>query len=199
MRVERWIEAVHGRLYTAAWVALLIAGLGAIAIWAIGITALQETAEVTLQRAVPEEPVTQDGTRGAFVPAGAAVQLAIGVSALTGALGMLAFKGYVRRVWSRNYFDYDVFRLVVRMRGAATRQRILRQLQQPMNRHQLARELGMDWKSVDRHVDLLMRRGLLEPVEGSGERAYRLSERGRKLLELLEEFEELERDRPSDR
>lgn len=195
MRVERWIEAVHGRFYTAAWVALLIAGSGLIATWAVGTTSLQEAPEVTVQRAVPEESVPQDGTLSVFVPGGAAVQLAIGVSALSGALGMLAFKGYVRRVWSRNYFDYDVFRLVVRMRGAVTRQRILRQLQQPMNRHQLARELGMDWKSVDRHVDLLMRHGLLEPVEGSGERAYRLSERGRRLLELLEEFDELERGR----
>ena len=34
---------------------------------------------------------------------------------------------------------------------------------------------------------------------GSGSRAYRLSERGRKLLELLEEVEELERERQPNR
>jgi predicted transcriptional regulator len=63
-----------------------------------------------------------------------------------------------------------------------------------MNRYQLAMELGIDWKSVDRHVDLLLRHGLLETVEASGERAYRLSERGRRLLELLEEMAEIEKD-----
>jgi len=195
MRVERWIDAVHAKPYTAAWIILLLAGFVLIASWTVGIATFREASEVTVQRAAPGEVSPQSETPGAAVPVGATLQLALGVTALSGGLGMLAFKGYVRRVWSRNYFDYDVFRLVVRMRGAATRQRILRQLQQPMNRHQLARELGMDWKSVDRHVELLMRHGLLEPVEGSGERAYRLSERGRKLLELLEEVEELERER----
>jgi DNA-binding transcriptional ArsR family regulator len=191
MRAERWIERVHSRLYTFVSMALLLAGAAIVALWAFGQIAPQPS-EVTVQRLRPEEERELGG--GPVVAFPAPAQLAVGAALITGALGMLAFKGYVRRVWSRNYFDYDVFRLVVRMRGASTRQRILRQLVQPMNRYQLARELGMDWKSVDRHVDLLLRHGLLETVEGSGERAYRLSERGRKLLELLEELSEIDRE-----
>ncbi len=192
MKVERWIGRVHSRLYTSFSVALLVVGAAAIALWAAGLFLLQ-TSEVSVQRLQPEEGMEPAGWPFVAFPATGPVQLVVGSAALTGALGMLAFKGYVRRVWSRNYFDYDVFRLVVRMRGASTRQRILRQLFQPMNRYQLARELGIDWKSVDRHVDLLLRYGLIEDVEGSGERAYRLSERGKRLLELLEEMAEIER------
>ena len=192
MKVERWIGRVHSRLYTSFSIALLVVGATAVALWAAGLI-LPHPSEVTVQRLQPEEDREPAGGPVVAFPAAGPVQLAVGAAALTGALGMLAFKGYVRRVWSRNYFDYDVFRLVVRMRGASTRQRILRQLVQPMNRHQLARELGIDWKSVDRHVDLLLRHGLIEDVEGSAERAYRLSERGKRLLELLEEMAEIER------
>ena len=204
MRAERWIGRVHSRLYTSFSIALLVFGAAAVALWAAGLI-LSQPLEVTVQRLQPEEgrepaggPFVAFPTFGSVelvigVPTFGPVQLAIGAAALTGALGMLAFKGYVRRVWSRNYFDYDVFRLVVRMRGASTRQRILRQLIQPMNRNQLAKELGIDWKSVDRHIELLLRHGLIEDVEGSGERAYRLSERGKRLLELLEEMAEIER------
>ncbi len=191
MKAERWIGRVHSRLYTSFSIALLVVGASAIALWATGLILTQPSA-VTVQRLQPDEGRELGGGPALAFPTDGPVQLAVGGAALTGALGMLAFKGYVRRAWSRNYFDYDVFRLVVRMRGASTRQRILRQLVQPMNRHQLARELGIDWKSVDRHVDLLLRHGLIEAVEGSGERAYRLSERGKRLLELLEEMAELE-------
>jgi DNA-binding transcriptional ArsR family regulator len=191
MRAERWIDRVHSRPYTFVSIALLLVGAAIVALWAVGQIALQPS-EVTVQRLRPAEG--GELGRGPIVAFPASAQLAVGAALLTGALGMLAFKGYVRRVWSRNYFDYDVFRLVVRMRGASTRRRILRQLVQPMNRYQLAMELGIDWKSVDRHVDLLLRHGLLETVEASGERAYRLSERGRRLLELLEEMAEIEKD-----
>ena len=198
MRAERWIGRVHSRPYTFVSMALLLAGAAIVALWAFGTTVLQPT-EVTVE--TYGATVERVSPAGVGEPMGGPVyafqmptQLAVGAALITGALGMLAFKGYVRRVWSRNYFDYDVFRLVVRTRGASTRQRILRQLVQPMNRYQLARELGMDWKNVDRHVDLLLRHGLLETVEGSGERAYRLSERGRRLLELLEELSEIERE-----
>ncbi len=197
MRAEKWIGRVHSRLYTSLSIALLVVGAAAVAHWAAGLI-LPTPSEMTVQRLQPDEGRELEGPAVAF-PATVPVQLAVGAAAITGALGMLAFKGYVRRVWSRNYFDYDVFRLVVRMRGASTRRRILKQLVQPMNRYQLARELGIDWKSVDRHVDLLLGHGLLETVEGSGERAYRLSERGRRLLELLEEMAAIEGDTSSER
>jgi DNA-binding MarR family transcriptional regulator len=86
-------------------------------------------------------------------------------------------------------FDYSIFRLMVRMRGASTRVRMLRSLERPMNRYQLARELGIDWKTVDRNIELLKSHGLiLESQGGAGERFYTLSPYGQKLLALLEQL-----------
>ncbi|MDT7877777.1 MAG: winged helix-turn-helix domain-containing protein [Candidatus Caldarchaeales archaeon] len=101
----------------------------------------------------------------------------------------LAYKGVVRHLWSKSMFDYSIFRLMVRMRGASTRVRMLRSLERPMNRYQLARELGIDWKTVDRNIELLKSHGLiLESQGGAGERFYTLSPYGQKLLDLLEQL-----------
>lgn len=103
----------------------------------------------------------------------------------------LAYKGVVRHLWSKSMFDYSIFRLMVRMRGASTRVRMLRSLERPMNRYQLARELGIDWKTVDRNIELLKSHGLILEIQGgAGERFYTLSPYGKKLLELLEQLSE---------
>ena len=100
----------------------------------------------------------------------------------------LAFKGIVKHLWCKNKLDYEVFKLLVRMRGSPTRVRILRLLEKPMNRLMLARELGLDWKAVDRHIEVLEKHSLIQRAEtkkGRGE-LYALTEKGRKALELLE-------------
>jgi len=100
----------------------------------------------------------------------------------------LAFKGIVKHLWCRSKLDYEVFKLLVRMRGSPTRVRILRLLEKPMNRLMLARELGLDWKAVDRHIEVLEKHSLIQRAEtkkGRGE-FYALTEKGRKALELLE-------------
>lgn len=101
----------------------------------------------------------------------------------------LAYKGVVRHIWSRSMFDYSIFRLMVRMRGASTRVKMLQSLERPMNRYQLAKELGVDWKTVDRNIELLKSYGLiLESQGGNGDRFYTLSPYGKKLLELMEQL-----------
>lgn len=110
-----------------------------------------------------------------------------------GLAAALAYKGLVRSVWSKSMFDYSVFKLLVKMRGSTTRMRILQTLERPMNRQQLANELGLDWKAVDRHIELLLNYGLIkETGEGNGRvKHYILTDDGRHVLELLEKLSQL--------
>ncbi|MEM0382049.1 MAG: winged helix-turn-helix domain-containing protein [Nitrososphaerota archaeon] len=115
----------------------------------------------------------------------------ISVASWLGVGATLAYKGLVRHMWSRSMFDYAVFRLMVKMRGASTRVRMLRSLEMPMNRYQLAKTLGIDWKTVDRNIEVLKSYGLIhEQVSEGEERLYVLSPQGQQLLELLEKLSE---------
>jgi len=99
----------------------------------------------------------------------------------------LAFKGIVKHLWCRSKLDYEVFKLLVRMRGSPTRTKILRLLEKPMNRLMLARKLGLDWKAVDRHIKVLEEYGLIQKVNVEKKRGepYALTDKGKTALELL--------------
>ena len=106
----------------------------------------------------------------------------------------LAFKGLVKHLWCRSKLDYEVFKLLVRMRGSPTRVRILRLLEKPMNRLMLARQLKLDWKAIDRHVKVLEKKELIQRLgtrKGRGE-LYILTDKGRTALELLEKLNALQ-------
>ena len=49
---------------------------------------------------------------------------------------------------------------MTRMKGAATRLKLLESLDTPMDRLQLANRLGLDWKAIDRQMEVLCRYGL---------------------------------------
>ena len=103
--------------------------------------------------------------------------------------GALIWRGHVRTVWARDRFSYDTFRLLVRMRGAQTRLRLMHTLDGPKNRLQLAGALGIDWKAVDKHVRALERNGLVEPTATSGTTTfYELTEKGKRALQVLDEL-----------
>jgi DNA-binding HxlR family transcriptional regulator len=103
--------------------------------------------------------------------------------------GALIWRGHVRAVWTRDRFSYDTFRLLVRMRGAQTRLRLMHILDGPKNKLQLAGALGIDWKAVDKHVRALERNGLLEPTATSGTTTfYELTEKGKRALQVLDEL-----------
>ncbi|MCS7146048.1 MAG: winged helix-turn-helix domain-containing protein [Nitrososphaerota archaeon] len=115
----------------------------------------------------------------------------VSIASWAGVAATLAYKGLVRHVWSKSMFDYSVFRLMVKMRGATTRVKMLKSLEAPMNRYQLAKTLNIDWKTVDRNVELLKSYGLIHEQAGEGgEKLYVLSPQGQQLLELLEKFTE---------
>jgi predicted transcriptional regulator len=102
--------------------------------------------------------------------------------------GALIWRGHVRTVWAKGRFSYDTFRLLVRMRGAQTRLKLMHILDGPKNKLQLASALGIDWKAVDKHVRALERNGLLQPTATSGTTTfYELTEKGKRALQVLDE------------
>ena len=110
-------------------------------------------------------------------------------TSLTILAGVLIWRGHVRSVWSRGSFDYGTFRLLVRMKGGRARVNLLRSLDEQKNKLQLAKELGMDWKAVDRHIKILLKYGLIRESESMGKvKYYSLTPDGKKVLELLEEL-----------
>ena len=106
-----------------------------------------------------------------------------------GFAGALIWRGHIRSVWSRSDFSYDTFRLIISMRGAQTRLKLLHNLSGPRNKLQLATALGIDWKAVDKHVQMLEKNGLIQRTDTSGTAIfYEVTDKGRRLLEVLEEL-----------
>jgi predicted transcriptional regulator len=107
--------------------------------------------------------------------------------------GLWMWKGRVRSKWTSLGFDSDVFRLFVRMRGAGNRFRLLKALENPKDRFQVAKELGLQWKAVDRQIQILLRNGLISERTAYGKvKMFELTSLGRLLLGLLIEMNEEE-------
>ena len=105
----------------------------------------------------------------------------------------LIWRGQIRSVWSRSRFSYDTFRLLVRMRGAQTRLKLMHSLNAPKNKLQLATVLGIDWKAVDKHVQVLEEKGLIHATATSGTATfYEITDKGKRALEVLEELGNLD-------
>jgi DNA-binding transcriptional ArsR family regulator len=101
--------------------------------------------------------------------------------------GTLIWRGKVRSQWHRQGYDYDMFRLVASMRGSATRVELLNAVVHlPKNKLQLAKELGVDWKTIDNHVEVLLKNGLVEERMAIGtSRYYGATRNANKVLSLL--------------
>jgi predicted transcriptional regulator len=101
----------------------------------------------------------------------------------------LIWRGRVRSVWGQSRFSYDTFRLVVKMRGAQTRLNLMHSLNSPKNKLQLATALGIDWKAVDRHVQVLEKNGLIHATSTTGTTTfYEVTEKGKDLIQVLEQL-----------
>lgn len=101
----------------------------------------------------------------------------------------LIWRGHVRSVWGQSRFNYDTFRLLVKMRGAQTRVKLMRSLDSPKNKLQLATALGIDWKAVDKHVHVLEKNGLIHTSSTNGTATfYEISEKGKNLMQVLEQL-----------
>lgn len=110
-------------------------------------------------------------------------------------VGALIWRGRLKLSWTRLGFDSGAFDLFVKMRGASTRLRLLHALlETPKNRLQLADELGLSWKAVDRQIHIMSKYQLIvrEMVYGRNVEFYSLTLMGKTMLSLLSELEESE-------
>jgi hypothetical protein len=104
--------------------------------------------------------------------------------------GMWVWRGRVRARYSEMGFGSDVFELFMKMKGGATRIKVLNTLTTPKDRLQLAEELGVDWKTVDRHVQILNKYGFVREQAAYGTvRLYEVTPIGKMLLNLFDDLE----------
>ena len=103
--------------------------------------------------------------------------------------GMWIWRGKLRSRWNSLGFTQDSFDLLVKMKGGPTRVKLLNSLAAPKDRSQLAQEMGMDWKAVDRHVQLLLRYSFIKEEQAYGQvKLYTLTAEGERLLHLIQEM-----------
>jgi hypothetical protein len=104
--------------------------------------------------------------------------------------GAWIWRGRVRSRYTEMGFGSDVFELFMKMKGGATRIKVLNMLNTPKDRLQLAQELGVDWKTVDRHVQILNRYGFVREQAAYGTvRLYEVTPMGKMLLSLFDDLE----------
>lgn len=103
-------------------------------------------------------------------------------------LGALIWKGKIRSLWHQKGYDYDEFKILVKMRGSDTRVKILRNVTTvPKSKLQIANELEMDWKSIDGHVRTLADYSLVKEAISFGTATYFvITDRGKEVLDLLD-------------
>jgi predicted transcriptional regulator len=101
--------------------------------------------------------------------------------------GTLIWRGKVRSAWSRQGYDYDMFKLVTKMRGSPMRIRLLNAISSsPKNKLQLAKELDVDWKTINNHIEMLLQSRLVEEKNLVGTtRYYAITHDGVKVLSLV--------------
>lgn len=74
-------------------------------------------------------------------------------------------------------------------RGGANRARILQSLEErPRNANQLAESLGLDYKTVRHHLDVLVENDVLEPSGDDYGAVYLITDRARDHWDVIEEI-----------
>lgn len=132
------------------------------------------------------EPLPQDDS--SIIAAIFKSSLYVAPAAWAAFLGALIWKGKLRSLWHQKGYDYDEFKLLVKMRGGETRVKVLRNLTTvPKSKLQIANELGMDWKSIDGHVRTLADHKLVKEALSFGTATYFvITDRGKEVLDLLD-------------
>lgn len=104
------------------------------------------------------------------------------------AVSALLYRNNIKKILLTNGFDHNIFDIMLKMRGGNTRMKILQKITYPKNRKQIAEEMGMDWKAVDRHINTMLRLQLVnEMVQLGNATFYIRNEKGTKLLKTLEQ------------
>jgi hypothetical protein len=115
--------------------------------------------------------------------AGAEIALDIGGTDRRG-----VWRGVIKSKWTESGLCCGVFELLIRMKGGATRTRLLRLLLEPKNKLQLSQELDIDWRAVDAHMTKLLQFNLVEETLNVGTcKIYSITVKGRSALELADD------------
>lgn len=101
--------------------------------------------------------------------------------------GTLIWRGKVRSQWCKQGYDYDMFKMLARMKGSPIRVALLTSISKSARtRAQLAGDLDVDWKTIDNHIDVLSKNGLAQEIGAFGtSRYFAITEHGRRVLSLL--------------
>ncbi len=106
---------------------------------------------------------------------------------------MWIWRGKTRTKWNSSGFTQDSFDLLVKMKGGPTRLKLLNALGTPKDRSQLAQELRMDWKAIDRHIQLLTKYNFIREDAAFGAiKLYTLTIEGEKLLRLIKDLSDVD-------
>ena len=155
-------------------------------------TALANATEVTTTTLFSTTASTMAGYSAISNPSALSAFNYYGLTALVSwaiFAGAVIWRGHVRSLWGQSRFSYDTFRLLVKMRGAQTRLKLMHSLNPPKNKLQLATALGIDWKAVDKHVQVLEKNGLIQAASTNGTaKFYGVTEKGKNLMQLLEQL-----------
>jgi predicted transcriptional regulator len=104
-------------------------------------------------------------------------------------IGAWIWRGRAKSDWTRHGLDQGLFRLLLQMKGGETRTTILRELLIPKDRLQLAKDLCLNWTTIDYHVQVLLKHGLVQEKTAYGNvKLYELTSTGNTLLSALEEM-----------
>jgi DNA-binding transcriptional ArsR family regulator len=111
------------------------------------------------------------------------------------AVGLVVFQGrasrhsQVKSLFARKGFGGDVYDLMIGMRGGGSRVSLLQNMDSPRHRQELSELTGIDWKEVDRQLEVLEKYGLVKLYAQSGTvKLYQVTEQGKLLLGLIEEL-----------
>jgi predicted transcriptional regulator len=75
-----------------------------------------------------------------------------------------------------NKLDDTIYVLLNISKGAETRRRILKALQcGPKNCNQIARQIGVDWWTIQKHLQLLIKTGLINEINIGRMKYYKLN------------------------
>jgi len=92
--------------------------------------------------------------------------------------------------WATLGIDKDLFRLLKQMRGSNTRTLLLKSLSVPKDRSQLARDLSLDWSTVDYQMEVLLKHKLISEKSNYGQvKVYEISALGMTLLRVLDDMQ----------
>ena len=136
-------------------------------------------------------PTAPGGPLGFFwvnsVPLGLAGWSAVGLVTAGAHFGR---KSRARSLFAARGFEGQVYDLMIGMRGGGSRLALLRSMQEPRHRQELAVLTGIDWKEVDREVTVLEKYGLVKVYAQSGSvRMYQVTEQGRLLMKMVDDLQ----------